>query len=187
MSQKLYPQEIQELAKKLNLCAFEDYKSHIKPGGDFSENLLTLLSIENDLRDKNFIRRRIKQAGFPIQKTIDTFEFCDKRLPHLCRDTVMELITCDFIKEKTNICALGNSGTGKTHLMTAIGMEAIRKGYIVKFRRASDLVTQLAEAQSEKRLGSMLRQLHSCQLLLLDELCEALHNSSYGKLNIMRS
>lgn len=49
-------------------------------------------------------------------------------------------------------------------------MEAIRKGYSVKFRRACDLVTQLSEAQSEKRLGSMLKMLHSCQLLLLDEM-----------------
>lgn len=170
MTYTAHHQEIAELAKKLNLSAFEDYKSHIMQSSDFDQNLLTLLNIENDLRDKSFTRRRIKQAGFPIQKTIDTFEFDAKRLPNLSKNSVMELLTCEFIKEKTNVCAIGNSGTGKTHLMTAISMEAIRKGYTVKFRRACDLATQLVEAQSEKRLGSMLKQLHSCQLLVLDEM-----------------
>jgi DNA replication protein DnaC len=63
-----------------------------------------------------------------------------------------------------------NCDKGKTHLMSAIGMEAIRKGYSVRFRRACDLVTQLSEAKSEKHLSSMLNSLNKCQLLVLDEL-----------------
>jgi DNA replication protein len=80
-----------------------------------------------------------------------------------------------------------NKSTGKTHLAIALGMEAIRKGYSVRFCRACDLATQLAEAESEKRLNGTLKSLHRCQLLCLDELCEASHNSSYGKYNIMQS
>lgn len=128
------------------------------------------MQVENDLRERELIKRRIKQTGFPIQKTIDTFVFNKEKLPYLNQEEVTQIMLCDFIRNRTNVVAIGNSGTGKTHLMTAIGMEAIRKGYSVKFRRASDLVTQLSEAQSDKHLSSMLNSLNKCQLLLLDEL-----------------
>lgn len=150
--------------------AVEQYKKHIKPEHSFEENLLTLLRLEHDLRDRESTKRRIKQAGFPIIKTLDTFEFNTAKLPYLKQEQVLELSLCDFIKARTNICAIGNSGTGKTHLLTALGMEAIRKGYSVRFYRACDLATQLAEAQSEKRLNGMLKTLQKCQLLYVDEL-----------------
>jgi DNA replication protein DnaC len=150
--------------------AVEQYKKHTKPEHSFEENLLTLLRLENDLRERESAKRRIKQAGFPIIKTLDTFEFNAAKLPYLKQEQVIELSLCDFIKARTNICAIGNSGTGKTHLITALGMEAIRKGYSVRFYRACDLATQLAEAQSEKRLNGMLKALQKCQLLYVDEL-----------------
>jgi DNA replication protein DnaC len=170
MRTKNYESEICDIGQRLKFKVLDDYKSHIDLNATFEENLLTLLKLENDLRDTRFINRRIKQAGFPVQKTIDTFEFDSKRLPQLKKDVVMELLKCDFVKDKTNICAIGPCGVGKTHLMSAIAMEAIRKGYTVKFRRACDLATQLAEAESEKRLGNMLKTLHSCQILVLDEM-----------------
>lgn len=162
--------EIYKLANRLNLAATANFKKHIKTSNCFEENLLQLLQVENDLRERELIKRRIKQAGFPIQKTIDTFVFNKEKLPYLNQEEVTQIMLCDFIRNRTNVVAIGNSGTGKTHLMTAIGMEAIRKGYSVKFRRASDLVTQLSEAQSDKHLSSMLNSLNKCQLLLLDEL-----------------
>lgn len=170
MSTNNYETEICELGQKLSLKALDDYKNHINLEASFDENLLMLLKLENDLRDRNFIKRRIKQAGFPVQKTIDTFEFDSKRLPHLKKDVVNDLLKCDFVKDKTNVCAIGPPGVGKTHLMTAIAIEAIKKGYTVKFRRACDLATQLSEAENEKRLGNMLKTLHSCQILVLDEM-----------------
>lgn len=162
--------EISKLANRLNLAATANFKKHIKTNNCFEENLLQLLQVENDLRERELIKRRIKQAGFPIQKTIDTFLFNKEKLPYLNQEEVTQIMLCDFIRNRTNVVAIGNSGTGKTHLMTAIGMEAIRRGYSVKFRRASDLVTQLSEAQSDKHLSSMLNSLNKCQLLLLDEL-----------------
>lgn len=162
--------EIQRLSSKLNLPAISSFRKHVKTSSTFEENLLHLLQLETDLRDRELIKRRIKAAGFLIQKTIDTFQFSEERLPFLKREEVMELLQCEFIANRTNIVAIGNSGTGKTHLMTALAMEAIRKGYSVRFRRASDLVTQLSEAQSEKHLSSMLNSLNKCQLLVLDEL-----------------
>ncbi len=170
MSQNLSESEIIRLAHKMKWPVFENYKKHIKVKSSFEENLLTLLRLENEQRDKDLVRRRIKQAGFPIIKTLDTFEFNQTMLPHLKQEQVLELALCEFIKNRTNVVAIGNSGTGKTHIVTALGMEAIRKGYSVRFRRACDLVTQLAEAQSEKHLSRMLKTLHQCQVLIVDEL-----------------
>lgn len=162
--------EISRLANRLRLNVASDYKKYIKAESSFEENLLHLLQLENDLRERDLIKRRIRQAGFPIIKTIDTFEFSEGRLPFLKQEQILELMSCDFINNHTNVVAIGNSGTGKTHLVTAIGMEAIRKGYSVRFRRACDLVTQLSEAMSEKQLSTMLKSLNKCQLLVLDEL-----------------
>jgi DNA replication protein DnaC len=162
--------EIIRLSRRMKWSSLEQYKKHIKQENGFEDNLLTLLRLENDLRNRECIKRRIKQAGFPIIKTLDTFEFNTAKLPYLKQEQVIELALCEFIKERTNVCAIGNSGTGKTHLITALGMEAIRKGYSVRFYRACDLATQLAEAQSEKRLNGTLKALHKCQLLCVDEL-----------------
>ncbi len=124
----------------------------------FEENLFLLLSLEKDKRDSDSEKRRTKLAGFPIIKSLNTFTFDRAKLPYLRQDQVQELASCNFIKEKTNVCAIGNSGTGKTHLMTAIAMEAVKKGYSVRFYRACDLATKLSEAQSEKKLAGMLNE-----------------------------
>jgi DNA replication protein DnaC len=150
--------------------AVEQYNKHIKKDIPFEENLLLLLRLEDDRRTSESLKRRVKLAGFPIIKTLDTYEFDPARLPYLKQEQVLDIALCDFIKDRTNVCSIGNSGTGKTHLMTAIGMEAIRKGYSVRFYRACDLAMKLAEAQSEKKLSGMISALHKCQLLCLDEL-----------------
>lgn len=165
-----HEEEITRLSHRMKWAVLEKYKKHIKSEHSFEENLLTLLKLEVDLRERESLKRRIKQAGFPIIKTLDTFEFNSEKLPYLKQEQVLELSLCNFIKERTNVCAIGNSGTGKTHICSALGMEALRKGYSVRFCRACDLATQLSEAQSEKRLGGMLNSLHKCQLLCVDEL-----------------
>jgi len=162
--------EISRLARKMKWPAVEQYKKHVKKDLPFEENLLLLLKLENDRREGESLKRRIKLAGFPILKTLDTFEFDPAKLPFLKQEQVLEIALCDFIKERTNICAIGNCGTGKTHLMTAIGLEAIRKGFSVRFFRACDLAARLSEAHSEKHLTGMLNALHKCQLLCVDEL-----------------
>lgn len=162
--------EIGKLACKMKWQTVAQYKKYVKKEHSFEENLLLLLRLENETRENESVKRRIKLAGFPILKTLDAFEFDTSRLPHLRQEQVLEIALCDFIKDRTNVCAIGNSGTGKTHLMTAIGMEAIRKGYSVRFYRACDLAMKLSEAQSEKRLSGMLNALHKCMLLCVDEL-----------------
>jgi DNA replication protein DnaC len=162
--------EIARLAQKLNFRTAVNYKKHISLEATFEDNLLTLLRLAADEQERELLKRRLKLASFPIQKTLDTFDFANARLPNLNKEQVMELATCEFIKERTNIVAIGNCGTGKSHIATAIGMEAIRRGYSVRFRRANDLITQLSEAKSDKHLAGMLKSLFKCQLLVLDEL-----------------
>lgn len=158
------------MAKSLKLYAFENYKDYLKNGLSYEEILHNILEAELSIKGENKYRYRIKNANFPILKTLDTFEFDSKRLPDLNKDTIMELTTCNFVCNKRNVIALGNSGTGKSHLMTALCLEAITKGYTVKFRRASDLVNQMTEASDEKRLTQFIKNINACDILYIDEL-----------------
>lgn len=162
--------KIVSLAKTLKLPSFCDYKSYINDGSTTEEAIYHLLFAENAIKDANRYKYRMKNAAFPVVKTLDTFVFDDGRLPDLNKDTVMELATCEFIKNHQNVVAVGNCGTGKSHICIALGVEAITKGYTVKFKRASDLVTQMTEAVSEKRLSQYIKNVNACDALLIDEL-----------------
>jgi DNA replication protein DnaC len=168
------PEEITEkldqLSKRLKLSVLSDYKNRLNPGMSFEEGLILLLEIEAAEKDRKSMERRIKNAGFPLIKTLDTFAFDAERLPHLKKEQVMELSGCEYIRQKRNVIAIGNSGTGKSHLMTALGIEAIKRGYHVKFKKASDLVNQMSEAQIDKQLTRYLKNLNNCHLLIIDEL-----------------
>lgn len=163
-------EKLDRLSKRLKLSVLSDYKNHLKPGMSFEEGLVLLLEIEAATKERKSMERRIKNAGFPLIKTLDTFEFDTARLPNLKKEQVMELSGCEYIRQKRNVIAIGNSGTGKSHLMTALGIEAIKKGYHVKFKKASDLVNQMSEAQIDKQLTRYLKNLNNCHLLIVDEL-----------------
>lgn len=162
--------QIKEIAKKLKLPILADYKNYLKSGIKLEEGLLILL--QEQLEDKKLksIERKIKNAKFPMLKTLDTFIFDNKRLPNLKEEQVRELAKSNYIEEKQNVIAIGNCGTGKSHLATALGLEAIEKGYNVYFRTASELVNQMSEAQEEKQLIKYLKKINKCQLLIVDEL-----------------
>lgn len=163
-------ENIVTMSKRLKLYAFEKYKDYTSGNISNEEALFNLLTAEEYIKNENRYKYRIKNAGFPVIKTLDTFEFDQKRLPDLNRDVVMELATCKFVEHKQNIVAVGNSGTGKSHLLTAICIEAITKGYTVKFRRASELVTQMTEAANEKSLTQYIKNVNACDILYIDEL-----------------
>ncbi len=170
LNETILSDNIVTMAKSLKLHAFENYKDCLKNGLSTEEILHNILEAELSIKDENKYRYRIKNANFPVLKTLDTFEFDSKRLPDLNKDTVMELATCSFVQNKRNVIALGNSGTGKSHLMTALCLEAITKGYSVKFRRASDIVNQMTEASDEKRLTKFIKNINACDIFFMDEL-----------------
>jgi DNA replication protein DnaC len=83
---------------------------------------------------------------------------------------VMELARGEYILRRENIIALGNSGTGKSHVALALGLAACQRGMAVGFTTAAGLVHQLMEARDEKRLMRLQTQLAAYKLLIVDEL-----------------
>ncbi len=135
--------------------------------GDYGQFLLQLAELELIEREKKGAERRIREAGFPVLKTLDGFDFA--AIPSLNKRLVLELARCEYIDRRENVLAVGNAGTGKTHIATALGMVACHEGYKVKFFTAAGLVTTLMEAHSEKALLRFKKQLSRRNLVIVDE------------------
>ena len=112
------------------------------------------------------VERRIRAARFPAVKSLDSFT----AIPSLNKMLVMELARGEYILRRENIIALGNSGTGKSHVALALGLSAWQRGMSVGFTTAASLVHQLMEARDEKRLLRLQTQLAAHKLLIVDEL-----------------
>jgi DNA replication protein DnaC len=137
-------------------------------GVDHPRYLLRLTELELLEREQRATERRIRSAHFPVLKSLETFEF--PVLPSLNKGLVLELARCEYIDRKENLLALGNSGTGKTHIALALGLAACQKGYRVRFTTAAALVHELIEAKDEKRLMRYQKQMAAHELLIVDEL-----------------
>lgn len=162
-------ESIQRASNRLHLSAFACYENYTKPQNSFEENLYALLQEQVQISDQQRISRRIRYAGFPQIKTFDTFVMSKEHLPHLNFDEFRDLGNCTFIEEKNDVVAIGPSGRGKTHAALAIGYEAVKRGYSVRFKRASELVNEMTESKSDKHLVDYIRTLNRCQLLVIDE------------------
>ena len=134
----------------------------------YEEFLLNLTEIEVQVRKENGRKRRIREANFPLLKPIETFDF--EATPELDVRFIQELSTGDFINNRRNVIFLGKSGTGKTHLATALGMEACTAGYRTRFVTGCGLANELIEARDEKMLGRVLKRYAGYGLLIIDEL-----------------
>jgi DNA replication protein DnaC len=126
------------------------------------------------------IERRIKAAKSPSTKSLDSFDF--KIMPSLNKALTMELARCDYVDRHQNIIALRPSGTGKTHIALGLGLAACQRGLKVRFTTAAALVHDLIEAQDERRLQRLQKQLTSQNLLIIDELGFVPHNKSGAEL-----
>lgn len=162
--------DISRIANELRMPVFAHYDKYIDAQRPFAENLLCLLSEQACIANQKRVERRIKYAGFPQIKTLDMFEMSQERLPAINFDELREMSSCNFIAEKLDVVAIGPPGHGKTHLALAIGYEAVKHGYNVRFKRASDMLNEMREAKTEKRLADYIKTLNRCQLLILDEL-----------------
>ena len=130
--------------------------------------LLQLCELELIDRERRAAQRRLKAAKFPNYKTLDTFDFAAQ--PSINRPLVAELARCEYIDLRENILLVGNSGTGKSHLATALGIAACGQGKRVRFWRVTELITTLMEAREERQLTRLRTQLAKQDLLILDEL-----------------
>jgi DNA replication protein DnaC len=130
--------------------------------------LLRLAELELLDRERRLVERRIRQARFPTVKSLDSFDFA--AIPALNKLLVLELARCAYLERRENVIALGNSGTGKTHVALGLGLAACQKGLSVGFITAGALVHELLEARDERRLLRLQKQLASYPLLIIDEL-----------------
>ena len=130
--------------------------------------LLQLCELELLERERRAADRRLKAAKFPNDKTLNTFDFQSQ--PSINKVLVTELIRGEYIDKRENILLVGNSGTGKTHLATALGIAACTQGRRVRFFRVTEIITKLMEAREERDLLRFRKQLSRLDLLILDEL-----------------
>ena len=154
------PTFLREYDKLARQCAAE--------GVDHVRYLVRLSELELIDRERRMIERRIRQARFPATKSLDSFDF--KAIPSLNKMLVLELARSEYIDRHENVIALGNSGTGKTHVALGLGLAACQKGLSVGFTTAAALVHELMEARDEKRLLRLQKQLAKYKLLIIDEL-----------------
>ena len=130
--------------------------------------LLQLCELELIERERRAAERRLKAAKFPTHKTLEEFDF--KAQPSINKVLVAELMRGEYIDKRENILLVGNSGTGKTHLATALGIAACGQGKRVRFFQVTELITQLMEAREDRDLSRLKKQLSKLDLLILDEL-----------------
>lgn len=154
------PTILREYDKVARQCAAESV--------DYPRYLLRITELELLDRERRATERRIRQAKFPVLKSLDSFDFL--ALPSLNKAMVLELARSEFLSRRENALLLGNSGTGKTHIALALGLAACQHGHRVRFTTAAALVSELIEARDEKKLLRLQKLLASYELLLVDEL-----------------
>lgn len=139
-----------------------------KKEGAYDEFLLCLAELEVQERERKAAARRLREAGFPVDKDLSTFEF--SVVPKLNKKRVLELAQGDYLDKRENIVLVGPPGVGKTHLAIALGQQACHRGKRVKFFTAHALATAYAEAREERHLQKLENQVVKRHLIIIDEL-----------------
>ena len=170
------PTFLREYDKLARQCAAEDI--------DYPRYLLRMSQLELLDRERRATERRVRQAKFPVVKSLDSFDFL--AIPSLNKAMVLELVRCEFLLRRENVLLLGNSGTGKTHVALALGLTACQRGHRVRFTTAAALVHELMEARDEKKLLRFQKQIAAYELLIVDELgfvplSKPGHGPSFGR------
>lgn len=165
--------QINELAKKLrlpytreNAGRLIDEARHL--GMDYEQFLAGLLQREYEERNSHSIQRKIRDARFPYQKTIEHYQ-----VEHLSMDlkrSINELITLSFVNNKENVILIGNPGVGKTHLAIGLGIACCLQGMNVLFVHVPNLVIELKEAMSKHQINMYKKKFERYDLVILDEL-----------------
>lgn len=165
--------ELKANLKALNLSSMarnlEGLLRQAKESGiGYDELLLDLTGAELQARAESRLNRRIKESKFPLLKPIETFDL--GAVPDLDLRLFRDLAGGGYIQEHRNIIFLGRSGTGKTHMATALGIEACKKNFRTRFVTCYGLVNELVEARQERTLQRLIQKYVRCDLLVMDEL-----------------
>lgn len=135
---------------------------------DYGEFLLALTDHEIQMRGENRLKRRLREAKFPLLKTLEQFSY--EAAPGLDPRLVRHLESGEYLAQHRNVIFIGKSGTGKTHLATGLGVAACRQGLTTRFVTGCGLVNELIEAKKGKTLSRLIQRYARYGLLILDEL-----------------
>lgn len=146
-----------------------DYMRMVAEGdADFCQAVARMTQVEVEAREKRITRLRIRSSGFPCAKTLADFDWSFQ--PSVPRPLLEELSTLRFVDRAENVLLVGSPGVGKTHLATAIGIEAVKAGKEVRFIGCARLVDDLKDAQARGILKKRLKYYAHSKLLIIDEL-----------------
>jgi DNA replication protein DnaC len=129
--------------------------------------LRTLLQAEIAARDAANRRMRLKQAGFPVLKTLDAFNVAESSIP---RPTFDYLASLEWVHARENVLLVGPSGTGKSHALVGCGVRAVERGLKVRYLVAADLIETLYRGLADNTVGKLIGGLLRNELILVDEL-----------------
>jgi DNA replication protein DnaC len=160
---------ILNLAKMLRVPDLANFEDVVDSNATFIENFERVLKNAVQLRQAKSLSRRLGIACLMPDKNFDTFVINNETLPGVDKENIELLMNCSFINDKEDVVLIGPAGRGKTHLANAIGIEAIKKGFKVKFVVADKLLTSLREARDGLTLQSLTESLFKHDLLIIDE------------------
>ena len=160
-------EEILRYCKSLRLGTriVDNYKSI--EAESHEEFLTKLLEMEVKAREVNRKNQLIKRARFDVIKTFENYSFDDIEIPSSI--DIKQIRTASFVDRKENLILYGPVGTGKSHLGTAVGIEACNNGKKVGFYRTAALVNQLIDAKASGELKKLLRYINKLDVLICDE------------------
>jgi DNA replication protein DnaC len=130
------------------------------------EVLRTLIEAEVAARDESNLRGRLRGAGFPVTKTLEEFKVAASSVPQATFDYLAGL---EWVPKAENLCLVGPAGTGKSHLLVALGHAAVAAGHKVRYLTAADLVEQLYRGVADNSVGRVIDTLLRHDLVIVDE------------------
>ncbi len=162
-----------EVLKELHLptvraCYEEQAGRSRHEGLSYEQYLFEVMSAEQEARRERRVVRLLRESKLPLEKSLETFEM--KRLPRSVATQVGTLLDGSFLGSRENVLAFGNPGSGKTHLLCAIGQELIHRGHRVYFSPCSLLVQELLLAKRELRLSRVLKRLSRYEAIIIDDI-----------------
>ena len=131
------------------------------------ELLRTLVEAECEARDAANLRTRMRVADFPAAKRLDDFVVEESSVP---RGTFDYLASLEWLRAHENVCLVGPAGTGKSHLLIALGRAAVESGQRVRYFAAADLVEQLYRGLADNSVARVIDGLLRADLVIVDEL-----------------
>jgi DNA replication protein DnaC len=140
----------------------------------YEQYLLGLLERETESRRQNRVERLLRESHLPLEKTLEQFD--RQRLPRKVALQVNALLDGTFLDRRENVLAFGNPGSGKTHLVCAIGRRLVELGRSVLFTPSSHLVQELLRAKRDLRLDKTLKKLRKWEALILDDIGYVQHD-----------